>query len=79
MMISLRNVLCRCNSTLREENKVEKKKNLELKIANWSFKIGEIVELKIANAQSLAFIAELKNMKKHFWVENKELKIAEKT
>ena len=60
-----------------------------LKIANWTFKIGEIAELKIANGQSLASIAELKNAngqslasiaelknaKKRFWVENKELKI----
>ena len=51
-------------------------KNVELKIANWTFKIGEIAELKIANGQSLAWIAELKNAKKRFWVENKELKIA---
>ena len=29
-------------------------KNVELKIANWIFKIGEIAELKIANGQSLA-------------------------
>ena len=50
--------------------------NVELKIANWTFKIGEIAELKIANGQSLASIAELKNAKKRFWVENKELKIA---
>ena len=49
---------------------------MELKIANWTFKIGEIAELKIANGQSLAWIAELKNVKKGFWVENKELKIA---
>ena len=47
-------------------------KNVELKIANWTFKIGEIAELKIANGQSIALIAELKNEKKHFWVENKE-------
>ena len=40
------------------------------------FKIGEIAELKIANGQSIAWIAELKNEKKYFWVENKELKIA---
>ena len=51
-------------------------KNVELKIANWTFKIGEIAELKIANGQSLAWIAELKNAKKRFWVENKKLKIA---
>ena len=49
---------------------------MELKIANWTFKIGEIAELKIANGQNLAWIAELKNAKKRFWVENKELKIA---
>ena len=49
---------------------------MELKIANWTFEIGEIAELKIANGQSLAWIAELKNTKKRFWVENKELKIA---
>ena len=49
---------------------------MELKIANWTFKIGEIAELKIANGQSLASIAELKNAKKRFWIENKELKIA---
>ena len=49
---------------------------MELKIANWIFKIGEIAELNIANGQSLAWIAELKNAKKRFWVENKELKIA---
>ena len=29
-------------------------KNVELNIANWTFKIGEIAELKIANGQSLA-------------------------
>ena len=46
------------------------------KIANWNFKIGEIVELKIADGQSIAWIVELKNAKKHFWVENNELKIA---
>ena len=55
----------------------EKKTNLEekyveLKIANWTFKIGEIAELKIANGQSLAWVAELKNAE----IENKELKIA---
>ena len=49
---------------------------MELKIANGTFQIGEIAELKIANGQSLAWIAELKNAKKRFWVENKELKIA---
>ena len=53
-----------------------KEKNMELNIANWTFEIGEIAELKIANGQSLAWIAELKNAKKRFWVENKELKIA---
>ena len=51
-------------------------KNVKLKIANWTSKIGEIAELKIANGQSIARIAELKNEKKYFWVENKELKIA---
>ena len=52
-------------------------KNVQLKIANWTFKIGEIAELKIANGQSLPWIAELKNVaKKRVWVENKELKIA---
>ena len=32
------------------------------------------MELKIANGQSIARIAELKNANKHFWVENKKLK-----
>ena len=39
---------------------------MELKIANWTYEIGETAELKIANGQSLAWIAELKNVKKHF-------------
>ena len=51
-------------------------KNVELKSANWTYKIGEIAELKTANGQSLARIAKFKNAKKHFCVENKELKIA---
>ena len=42
--------------------------NVEVKIANWTFKIGEIAELKNANGQSLAWIAQLKKAKKHFWV-----------
>ena len=41
-------------------------KNVELKIPNWIFKIGETAELKIANGQSIARIAELKIAKKHF-------------
>ena len=49
---------------------------MELNIANWTYKIGEIAELKAANGQSLARIAKLKNAKRHFCVENKELKIA---
>ena len=51
-------------------------KNVELNIANWTYKIGEIAELKAANGQSLARIAKFKNAKRHFCVENKELKIA---
>ena len=59
------------------ENKLNlEEKNVELKIANWTFEIGEIAELKIANGQGIAWIAELKNAKKHLWVENKELKIS---
>ena len=61
--------------SLREKTNLEEK-NVELKIANWTFKIGEFAELKIANGQSIAWIVELKNAKKHFWAENKELKIA---
>ena len=49
---------------------------MELKISNWTFKIGDVTELKIANGQNIASIVKLKNAKKHFWVENKELKIA---
>ena len=48
---------------------------MKLKIANWAFKVVEIVELKIANGQNIAWTVELKDAKKHFWVENKELKI----
>ena len=48
---------------------------MKLKIANWAFKVVEIVELKIANGQNIAWIVELKDAKKHFWAENKELKI----
>ena len=46
---------------------------MKLKIANWAFKVVEIVELKIANGQNIAWTVELKDAKKHFWVENKEL------
>ena len=59
--------------TLSEENKCGR--NVKLKIVNWTFEIGEILELKIANRQSIAWIGELRNAKKHCWVENKELKI----
>ena len=45
-----------------------KENNVEVKIANWTFKIGEIAELKNANGLSLAWIAQLKKAKKHFWV-----------
>ena len=55
--------------TLREENKLGRK---ECGIKDWTFKIGKIVELKIVNGQSIAWIAELKNAKKDFWVENNE-------
>ena len=48
---------------------------MELKIVNWTFKIGEVAELKIAYGQSTARIANLKTAKKHFRVENEELKI----
>ena len=53
-----------------------KEKNVELKLENRTFKIEEIEKLKIENRQRIAWIAKLKNSKKHFWVENKELKIA---
>ena len=49
---------------------------MELNIGDGTFKIGEIAELKIPNGQSIVWIAELKKAKKHFWVENKELKTA---
>ena len=60
--------------------KVNKKHFLEcesstLKIVNWAFEIGEIAELKIAIGQNIAWIW-IAELKKHFWVENKELKIA---
>ena len=59
MTISNLNILDVTNSlkgvrnTLRKENKLGRKE-CGMKIANWTFNTGEIVELKIANRQGIA-------------------------
>ena len=74
-VLDVKNSLKGVRNTLRKENKLGRKE-CGMKVANWTFNIGEIVELKIANGQGIARIAELKNANKHFWVENNELRIA---
>ena len=57
-------------------------KNVELKIANWTFKIGEIAELKILNGKNIAWIAELKMQSifglkiRNHWLQNNIIKIS---
>ena len=72
-VLNVKNSLKGVRNTLRKENKLGRKE-CGIKIVHWTFNMGEIVELKIANGQSIARIAELKNANKHFWVENKKLK-----
>ena len=57
-------------------------KNVELKIANWTFKIGEIAELKILNGKNIAWIAELKMQSifglkiRNHWLQNNIIQIS---
>ena len=59
-----------------------KEKNVELKIANWIFKIGEISELKILNGKNIAWTAELRMQSifglkiRNQWLQNNIIKIS---
>ena len=52
-ILDVKNSLKGVRNTLRKENKLGRKE-CGMKIANWTFNIGQIVELRIANRQGIA-------------------------